>query len=385
MIADDLTGATDTAAAFAQAGFRAVVVLARRAPPPPADVLVLSTDSRHDTPRVARRKAIAACHWLQRQQAPVLYKKMDSTLQGNIVSEVGAIRDTLGFAAALVCPANPAQGRKIRRSHLTVRGKPWGSLLEQFAAQGLREVASVCLPFAARTVDRALLRAPFVLADAASTKHLSTLAAAGLRGFPRVLLAGSAGLAAALANVLAGRFRSGRFSVRKATPNAERAPSDLAALPALILCGSTNAVTAGQLQALIRKGVARESQLAARSITTVRQTLLEGLSAIVHVPVHRRPEADLLRELRGLGPLLRERRVGRLLATGGDTALLVCGWLKPAAIAVAGEIVPGLAWGWCVGGLAAGLPFCTKPGGFGDATSMLTIGTGARVDRTPWL
>ena len=50
VLADDLTGATDVAAAFVNAGFTAEVVLDRK----PvgrwdAQVAVLSTDSRHDT------------------------------------------------------------------------------------------------------------------------------------------------------------------------------------------------------------------------------------------------------------------------------------------------------------------------------------------------
>jgi len=381
VIADDLTGATDTAAAFARAGFSALVVLARRARLPSADVLVLSTDSRHDTPQAARRKAMAACRWLAQHQAVVLYKKMDSTLQGNIVPEVNAIRDAAGFATALVCPANPKQGRSIRRGQLTVRGESRGSIAEHFAQQGLQNYACLHLRLTEPLVERALAASRFVLADATLSRHLRVLAAAGIRRFPRVLLAGSAGLAAELAHALVPMSRTLRRGSGPARQSQQRtAPwprprriRQQAPLPALLLCGSANPVTVGQLQALVQKGAARETQLGAQTLSAVRQMLLEGRSAIVHVPVHRRPDNELVRELRGLSQLLRERRVGSVLATGGDTALLVSRWLKPSAIDVTGEIVPGLASGRLVGGLAGGLRFYTKPGGFGTPTSLLPL------------
>ncbi|HXJ74587.1 MAG TPA: four-carbon acid sugar kinase family protein, partial [Candidatus Dormibacteraeota bacterium] len=97
VIADDLTGATDTAAAFARAGFRAMVILDRaRARGLDAQVLILSSHSRQCPPALARRRVQAACRWLRRRGAAVIYKKMDSTLHGNIAAEVAAIRDAAG-------------------------------------------------------------------------------------------------------------------------------------------------------------------------------------------------------------------------------------------------------------------------------------------------
>src|SRR5262245_40572550 len=90
ILADDLTGATDVAAAFVLAGFPAEVVLDRdawRASPGSAVVAVLSTDSRHVSPAAARAKVQAACHWMRGRRRLVVYKKLDSTLQGNILVE----------------------------------------------------------------------------------------------------------------------------------------------------------------------------------------------------------------------------------------------------------------------------------------------------------
>jgi len=50
IIADDLTGACDTGVQFARCGFLTVVQIARGWPREPAEVTVLSTDSRADSP-----------------------------------------------------------------------------------------------------------------------------------------------------------------------------------------------------------------------------------------------------------------------------------------------------------------------------------------------
>ncbi len=375
-IADDLTGATDTAAAFAAHGFATVVVLNRRAPVPrEARVIVLTTDSRHDSPGVARRKVRRACGWLRARGVRVLYKKMDSTLHGNIVAEVEAIRDAAGFACALICPANPAQGRIVRRGVLFVRGKKAADMHAHFAAQGLRHATAIRSPVRAGETSAAIRsKARFLIADAVNGRDLARLARAALTAPTSVLLAGSAGLAGTLAEQLAGTDApSNQRSQRqvRASAEAERAARRMTpAGPVLVIAGSRSPVTERQLEVLLRAGRARLLALedGGRPVIPTQPTGTESL--IVRLPIHQRSEAEIQRRLARLEPILRRRRVSGLLLTGGDTALLVARWLRMNCIAIRGEIVPGLAWGHIVGGLADGLAVCTKPGGFGDERSV---------------
>ena len=204
IIADDLTGATDAAAAFANCGFTVAVALAPRSLRSlDTQVVALSTHSRHDNSAGARRKVRQACARLRDGGWPVLYKKLDSTAQGNIVAEVEAARSAGGFATALVCPANPAQGRTVRGGVLHVRGGDTVNLQERFRVQGLVEFNSVASPISAAKVTRAIeQRHRFILADATSERDLACLAGVVLRSKHRVLLAGSAGLAGELAKLL---------------------------------------------------------------------------------------------------------------------------------------------------------------------------------------
>ena len=120
IIADDLTGANDTGVQFARFGARTIVPLdlhdlasLRRR----ADVLVLSTDSRGESPAVAAHRAKVAAQALKRARVPAVYKKIDSTFRGNIGAELAAKSPpdgyTILFGAASTHVMNPSLYTKM--------------------------------------------------------------------------------------------------------------------------------------------------------------------------------------------------------------------------------------------------------------------------------
>lgn len=120
VIADDLTGANDTGVQFAKYGLCAMVVLdinSIDALANQADVVVVDTDSRWSDPRTAYNKVRAATEALKKVGISTIYKKIDSTLRGNVGAEIDAVMDVLQAAAAFVVPAFPATGR------VTIDGK----------------------------------------------------------------------------------------------------------------------------------------------------------------------------------------------------------------------------------------------------------------------
>ena len=378
IIADDLTGATDVAAAFAARGVAALAVLSLRARlPSRAELLVLTTNSRHDPPDSARRKVQRACRWLRERRVPVLYKKIDSTVKGNIVAEVEAIRAAGRFVCALVCPANPEQGRVVRRGVLRLRDEVLGLLPEIFAAHGMDRSTVVHGPVSAKKVMAAIRTgARFVIADAANQRDLATLARAGLDLPARGLLVGSAGLAAAVAEALVAREPRRSAAEAQITEKWKRSVQS-ASLPrkpglVVVFVGSHNPVTLRQLDALVQHAHPKILSLDALARVSIARDFLGSTRClVVRVPVHQRSDAAIVRNLRRLMPLFQCGRVAAMVLTGGDTALLMCRWLRVTGILIQGEIVPGLAWGGLVGGAADGLPVCTKPGGFGDEWSLV--------------
>ena len=115
IIADDLTGANEVGVAFAEAGFRVAVLLEPSAwyePENDADVYVICTDSRDFRPSVAFESVRNLCHQLQlgQHQHPLI-KKVDSTLRGNVGSELAALFRS-GYEIAIVAIAVPGAKRK---------------------------------------------------------------------------------------------------------------------------------------------------------------------------------------------------------------------------------------------------------------------------------
>src|SRR5947208_13971061 len=84
ILADDLTGALESGAAFGQRGIEAAVVWDNPRHLPSTPVLVIDTETRH-------QDAASAGERIQNLSASiparVAYKKTDSTLRGNIRAE----------------------------------------------------------------------------------------------------------------------------------------------------------------------------------------------------------------------------------------------------------------------------------------------------------
>ncbi len=168
----------------------------------------------------ARARARMAGSALKAGPPRLLYKKMDSTLRGRAAAEIDGMLDGLGLATALLAPAFPAQRRTVVDGRVHVDGQPMettaiardpafpptgASALALLAAAGVRPVTSLPLATVRQGADgvRDRIRrfagtgGRVVVADAETDGDLAILAdAAGDRG---VLLAGSAGLATALA------------------------------------------------------------------------------------------------------------------------------------------------------------------------------------------
>jgi uncharacterized protein YgbK (DUF1537 family) len=127
VIADDFTGANDTGIQFLKAGYDASVIL-----DPSAlssiegeGVVVVDTESRNIlAPDAAACLKTVAEYLVPLRGKRVVYKKVDSTLRGNIAAETAALRDVLGFAATAFTPAYPRNKRTVRDDLLLLDGVP---------------------------------------------------------------------------------------------------------------------------------------------------------------------------------------------------------------------------------------------------------------------
>ena len=127
LIADDLTGATDTAVQFARRGWKTLLTLnasgcetaavAKAATP---SVLAVTTDARALDNAAAEQRTSDALARLLDAGINRIYLKIDSTMRGSVPGQIaGALavwRETHPNAFAVVCPAYPRMGRTVDRA-----------------------------------------------------------------------------------------------------------------------------------------------------------------------------------------------------------------------------------------------------------------------------
>lgn len=391
IVADDLTGAADTGACFASAGFATVVPLSGTTIPN-ADVVVISTESR-DLDRTeaaeAVRSALIAIAGDQRDARPRwIYKKIDSALRGHPRDELFAAMDATGARGAVVAPAFPAEGRTTVGGRQHIHGVP----VEASGFGGAGAVSDLLALFESdkgppvRLLDLATLRGQpdalrrllyddsngIVVADAETDDDLMTLGRAVAAGrLP--LFCGSAGFARQLAGALP--------LTRNTRPRSDVVRRSG---PILIAAGSQHEATGRQIQLLRESGV---------PIVRPGQSLIDDPAtpidaAVVQVATHLAAGRSTVLTTQGLTPSpLRGHAVAARLAqivaapevcgqveglvlTGGDVAAVVSTALGAKALWLDGEITPGLPRGVFEGGRLHAGRVATKAGSFGDDNAL---------------
>ena len=128
IIADDLTGADDTALQFHLQGANTQILLSTEVEPlntKNTQTWAISTESRNIPAEEAFDAVKNAAQMLVEKINPdYFYKKIDSTLRGNIAVEVLALLDTLNWDAAVIVPAFPVEGRITVGGYHLLKGVP---------------------------------------------------------------------------------------------------------------------------------------------------------------------------------------------------------------------------------------------------------------------
>ncbi|MFC6823706.1 four-carbon acid sugar kinase family protein [Halopelagius fulvigenes] len=409
VVADDLTGATDTGHEFAARG-RRTLVSARGASTDAGarpDVRVVDTDSRYADPSDAAARVERA---VGDGGHAFVYKKVDSTLRGNLVAEVDAALGATGADVALVAPASPRNGRTTVEGYHLVDGVPVAETDAGNDPEKPVETSHLPARFASSTfpvvrlpVNRVAAGAAavadeldaaaregrtVVVADASHERHLEAIAAGAARADCAVLYVGSAGLA--------------RYV--ETPPPAGDGPPPVPRRERSVLCvvGSTNPATLEQVRALPDSAVvpldleaAVESPEAASenaAAACADRLSRSGLAALVSAPDADAParaveagrrlgtdeaavRARVSESLAGAVARLWDGRgeSGRggdppesLFVTGGAVAADAFDALDAAGVLLAGESVEeGIPLGRVAGGGADGTPVVTKAGAFG--------------------
>lgn len=375
IVADDLTGAADTAVAFLDAPMPAAVrFVGPRLNEELASVrsgaVAVDAGTRAVQPERAGLGVFAIAGAFKGAGFDLLYKKIDSLLRGHIAREViAAMTAWAPEAVAIVAPAFPAVGRMTRGGRVIVDGRSQtgaATMADLFAGR-------------ARTIGLDVVRGPdlaahvchvsggerVVICDAETDADLQAIARAGLGATSPIVWAGSAGLAHALAR-----------EVRAASPAAPR-PSARVRGPILAVIGSLTDMARAQARCLIAEGVTHV-QVAPADVT--------GMSLPLRVDAALDRSEDVVVTFGGSSPREGEGsarlvvdlgaalaapvlgRVGALVLTGGDTAAGVLRGLGCTGLDLVTEIEPGVVLSTTAGPHA--WPVITKSGSFGEAGTL---------------
>ena len=386
ILADDLTGAADCAAAFAIAGLETWLSLGDQAGTVAASVLAVDTDTRVETSDIAYARTAAVARDAVRAGSRVVYKKIDSTLRGHVGPEIAAafaaVLESAGGRGprpiVLLCPAFPATGRTLRAGRVLVNGTALEAVPAALLALAGLSATEVGTARDGGTLTREIERraasgTDAVVCDAESDDDLRTIADAGARLGRPVVWAGSGGLARHLPRALALR----------ANVTAESSPADAPSRPILILVGSPSHAAQGQATEIARQGdvttiavhpdtlLAGEASLAWREAAgRIDATLAGGRDTCVVLERDRESAGAIHPRLaRAFGRLTaRPGPIGALVATGGETARAALEARGVTRLRVVAEVEPGIPA--CVTDGPRPLRVVTKAGGFGDAGAL---------------
>jgi len=427
IIADDLTGGADTGAQFAKRGLSTFLIslsgersidftkyLKR-------DVLVINTISRGLSPDKAFAVVSSSLKKYEERDFPIIYKKIDSTLRGNIGYEIDAILKETNIRLCFMAPSYPEQKRALVGDIMMVGERPLSltevahdstsPVRESHVSKLLRNqsrhnIGRIDLTYVASDGER-LLEAvkreqrrgkKIIVFDAFSRQDLTHIVDVAFRMNNMPLFVGSAGLAEEVARKLSPELKERASSKKESAKRFKHI---------FIVSGSASKVTHQQLERVERREIptfqlnkALFTSDVAKTETIEKELSFKIVSSLNrrHVILRTCSERILAEESKGL-PIhlkitktlasialsaLNESSVSAhdlaLILTGGDTALGVLDLSRPEGVEIEGELLEGMMRGRLIGGAYDGLTLVTKAGGFGkeDALEkiMATLETG---------
>lgn len=413
LIADDLTGGADAGVQFAKRGLKTLLLPFHGegfalCQADAAEVLVVNTITRSLTPTEAFAVLSDLMKQLSHTDFQIIYKKIDSTLRGNIGSEMDAILKQTNLPLAFLAPSYPEQGRTLVGGIMLVNEKPLALTETGRDAASPVEESHVCKLLAAQTTmpigtidlthvasGKAVLKRMveeqrqagrrIIIFDAVTRQDLATIAEVALSMEIVPLLVGSAGLAGEIARIRV----PGTVTVNRNWGDSFR--------HIMIVGGSASTVTHEQLRRLEEKGfpsfeLTRKIVNGNGSMGTedrlrlVRQlgSALSAGNVILRTFTERWTDNEggqltIPRRIAGAMAdvtceALQEARVNTgdlaLCLTGGDTALEVLNVLRADQMEIRGEIIEGIVIARLMGGLWNGLTIVTKAGAFGKEDAL---------------
>jgi D-threonate/D-erythronate kinase len=421
VIADDFTGANDTGVQFSKKGFNTVLSIygpELEFNTQNCDVVVVDTESRFDNSEVAFNKVFNTVNKFPKDNI-YIYKKLDSTLRGNIGSEIESCMDASKVNLAIVSPSFPKNGRKVVEGILYVNGAPVGETEiskdpktpvtnsyipdilklqsnKKIGHIGLNEVNLGSEKLSEKIDEIHKLGYEIIVIDSQNDSELFIIADAIKNLKTKAIIAGSAGLA---------EFVSG--SLIKKDLNLVDRPIIKEKLDGsfIVIAGSVSEVLRKQVEYSLKEGnfdvididinnVINEKldDEYNRILLEIERYIKQGKDIIIRSAKDRSivDYAKSLGKSNGLsgfdvsekiacffGDLTREIynkiKSKGIMLSGGDIAIKAATSLNIEGIVIKDEIAPGIPYGYFVGLENSNIPIITKAGSFGKEDAIIEV------------
>ncbi|MGM4982437.1 four-carbon acid sugar kinase family protein [Hyphomicrobiales bacterium] len=363
LLADDLTGALDTAVEFVGLCGPIEVRHGDALPAKLPDGFAIDTGTREKS--AAEAAAIVGGLAPLLKGADIAFKKVDSLFRGPWAAELAACFRLGHWRHCILAPAFPHHGRHTRggRQVLFAGNETWrdvsGDLVAQLRAEGLPAFNTTLSQNRVDAEEHKPVPDGIHVFDAHSDSDLDAVISwisARVRG--PVLWSGTGGLAQALA-------RNGNLGMHPApsVPVSRRLQR-----PVIGLFGSDQPITLAQLQACGPYWL-KLTEGAGADVVDAR--LHQGGIAMVSVDLPAGLERDdaakrIETTLGGIAKAL--PAPATLIVAGGETLRNLCTALGVTALKLTGQAAPGLPCSTIIGGPWEGVSVISKSGAFGGPT-----------------
>ena len=269
IVADDLTGANDTAMQFFMKGSNTEIIFEANNQNDyhlNVGTWALTTESRNiDSMEAAKKVWENASFMRENFSIEYFYKKIDSTLRGNVALETLAMLEAIEYDAAIIAPAFIQEGRITIGGYQLLKGSPiertdaardtYAPIYDSYIPDILKKQMNESLHATIGTIEfNTVVKGAFaittkinelikegkklIIVDAVNLVDLEQIALSIGKSQYKILPVGSAGLANALSNIWLPE------------DNKETIKKQIPILPKLILSGSKTSITAAQINRL---------------------------------------------------------------------------------------------------------------------------------------
>jgi uncharacterized protein YgbK (DUF1537 family) len=335
------------------------------------------------------------------------YKKLDSTMRGNIGAEISALMDSLGFAHTFLVPALPEYGRTTLNGRVYVNDVPLEetefardprnpareSLIPKIiSSQTDKTTAVIIHDYVAEGRQTLVWKlyhhinagAKIIIFDARNEEDIDLIASVISEVTLKVLYAGCSGLAKYLSRYLdLGKIRKSNVVIAGSVSEMTRRQVDFAThyLPVRLddidyisVLSSERPDEKKRLVDKVAACVAAGEDIIIRSAPT-RAVIAKSHEAGKELGLEGDQVSEIISSFLGeiAADIIRCDEIKGIMLTGGDTAVKAFRKLNAPGVILEGEIVHGIPFGHFSGGKYKDIIIVTKAGGFGSEDAIFRV------------